>query len=78
MRDIYLDNSATTPVLPEVVEALGQVMLSAYGNPSSARYGPSGGKSHPESRRRVAEVLGAEPQEIFFTSGGTEANNWRF
>jgi cysteine desulfurase len=35
MRDIYLDNSATTPVLPEVVEAMGQVMLSAYGNPSS-------------------------------------------
>ncbi|NLC37830.1 MAG: cysteine desulfurase [Clostridia bacterium] len=77
MRDIYLDNSATTPVLPEVVEAMGQVMLSAYGNPSSLHgKGLQAENLIRESRRRVAEVLGAEPQEIFFTSGGTEANNW--
>ncbi|HHX50193.1 MAG TPA: cysteine desulfurase [Clostridia bacterium] len=77
MGDIYLDNSATTPVLPEVVEAMGQVMLSAYGNPSSLHgKGLQAEKLIQASRRQVAEVLGVEPREIFFTSGGTEANNW--
>lgn len=73
---IYLDNSATTRVLPEAMRAVEQFMCDLYFNPSSA-YGPaiSVERSVEEARGRLAKALGASQNEIFYTSGGTESNN---
>ena len=73
---IYFDNSATTKPWPEVVERAAYVMTDCYGNPSSAHL--LGRRSKEElrrSRRAVADLLGCQPKEVVFTSGGTEANN---
>lgn len=73
---IYLDNSATTQVHPEVVAAMVEMMETDYGNPSSLhRMGMVVEKKMNKAREQVAKALNAKPKEIVFTSGGTEANN---
>ena len=74
---IYLDNSATTKPCREAVEAMTAAMVEGWGNPS-ALYGFGIDTAHAlrDARRKVATVLGAEPDRVFFTSGGTEADNW--
>ena len=72
----YLDNSATTQVLPAVAEKALAAMVEEYGNPSSLHTrGFRARKLVEEARALVAARLGAQPEEVFFTSGGTEANN---
>jgi len=76
MRRIYLDHAATTPVRPEVVEAMSPYFADAFGNPSSIHsYGQEARGAMEEARTAVAELIGARSQEIVFTSGGTEADN---
>lgn len=77
VRLVYLDNAATTPVRPEVLEAmLPYLGREAFGNPSSAhRFGRAARAGIEEAKRTIAEVLGAEPGQVIFTSGGTEADN---
>src|SRR5574341_2352651 len=76
-RITYLDNAATTPVGPEVLEAMLPYLGSeAFGNPSSAhRFGRAARAGIDQARRQVAEPLGADPNQVIFTSGGTEADN---
>jgi cysteine desulfurase len=76
-RLVYLDNAATTPVRPEVLEAmLPYLGADAFGNPSSAhRFGRAARVGIEEAKRTIANVLGAEPNQVIFTSGGTEADN---
>jgi cysteine desulfurase len=74
---IYLDHAATTPVDPRVFEAMRPFLESVYGNPSSLHaWGREARKALEESRAAVAASLGAKPEEITFTSGATEADNW--
>jgi cysteine desulfurase len=74
---VYLDYAATTPVRPEVLEAMMPYLSnSAFGNPSSGhRYGRAARAGIEQARRQIADVLGAEPGQVIFTSGGTEADN---
>lgn len=73
---IYLDYAATTPVKPNVVEAMMDIYQNHYGNPSSIHnIGRDARKYLDDSRRTVAEKLGAQPNEVIFTSGATESNN---
>jgi cysteine desulfurase len=76
-RITYLDNAATTPVRPEVLEAmLPYLGTEAFGNPSSAhRFGRAARAGIEEAKRAVATAVGAEPNQVVFTSGGTEADN---
>lgn len=74
--EVYLDNSATTPLYNEVIEYMASVQADYYGNPSSLhRKGVEAEREINRARREVAAVLGVSPEEIFFTSGGTESNN---
>ena len=76
MNTIYLDNNATTPVAPEVLEEMLPYLKELYGNPSSMH--TFGGQLHrkvEEARSKVAQLIGAEPEEIVFTSCGTESDN---
>ncbi|MDK2895758.1 MAG: cysteine desulfurase [Moorella sp. (in: firmicutes)] len=77
MRRVYLDHSATTPVRPEVLDAMLPFLKEdAFGNPSTIySYGREAKKALDEAREKVAGLIGARPEEIFFTSGGTEADN---
>lgn len=76
MQTIYLDHAATTPIHPEVSAAYIKAMDSVFGNPSSIHsYGRTSRKLLDEARKTIAEALQAEPTEIIFTSGGTEADN---
>lgn len=76
MQTIYLDNNATTQVAPEVVEAMLPFFGQLYGNPSSMHYfGGQVGKYVVEARERMANLIGAHPDEILFTSCGTESDN---
>lgn len=76
MRHVYLDHAATTPLDPAVLEVMVPHLKQDYGNPSSVhRLGRKARFVMEESRERVAAVLGCEPGEIIFTSGGTEADN---
>lgn len=77
MNRYYFDHNATTPVCPEVLEAMLPVMTEVYGNASSIHYfGQAGRQKLDEARRRIAAMLGAKsPDEIVFLSGGTEADN---
>ena len=76
MDSIYLDNAATTPVLPEVVDKIKEVLSSSFGNPSSIHSQGRTAKSLIEATRKyIAKELGAFPSEIIFTSGGTEGDN---
>ena len=74
---IYLDNAATTRTAPEVVDAMLPYFTEKYGNPSSV-YGFAAENKEAVSRQRrvIAEVLGAKENEIYFTAGGTESDNW--
>ena len=74
---IYLDNAATTRTAPEVVEAMLPYFTEQYGNPSAIySLGSAGKKAINEARRTIAAAIGAKPEEIYFTAGGTEADNW--
>ncbi len=74
---IYLDNSATTKVCPEAAQAAFHAMTEAYGNPSSTHtVGRQSLALVDKARKSIADALGARPQEIFFTSCGTESDNW--
>ncbi|MBO4288469.1 MAG: cysteine desulfurase [Lachnospiraceae bacterium] len=74
--EIYLDNSATTPVLPSVKEAMSQMFDMEYGNPSSMHLkGVAAEEKVLEAAKKIAATLGAKEKEILFTSGGTEGNN---
>ncbi len=74
---VYLDNSATTPVKPEVLEAMLPYLKDEYGNPSSIyRKAAAAEIAVRTAREQVAEALGASANEIFFTACGTEADNW--
>ena len=76
MSEHYLDNSATTQVLRPVAERALELMVEEYGNPSSLHTrGFRARQQVEEARALVAQRLGAQPEEVFFTSGGTEANN---
>src|SRR5919198_1145987 len=73
---IYLDSAASTPVADEVIAEMLPYMKHHYGNPSSIhRFGRETARSIQLARKRVAEMIGASPREITFTSGGTEADN---
>lgn len=74
---IYLDNAATTKTAPEVVEAMLPYFTENYGNPSTIySLGASAKKAVTEAREAIAGVLGAGTQEIYFTAGGSESDNW--
>ena len=74
---IYLDNAATTRTAPEVVEAMLPYFTENYGNPSTIYgLGSTGKKAINQARRTIAEAIGAKPEEIYFTAGGSEADNW--
>ena len=77
MKRIYLDNAATTKVTPEVFEAMKEYFCEEYGNPSSAYEfsGKIAGKV-AEAREVIAKAIGASDREIYFTAGGSEADNW--
>lgn len=76
MSMLYLDNAATTPVRPEVLEAMTPYLTRWFGNPSSHHtVGEAAADALDDARRRVARVLGLRAGDIVFTSGGTEANN---
>lgn len=73
---IYLDNAATTPIAPEVVDAMIPVLREVFGNPSSSHsFGREAKALIETSRRNIAKKLNCQPSEIVFTSGGTEADN---
>ena len=74
---IYMDNSATTPVRKEVVEEMIPYLTKNFGNPSSIYdLGKTSKHAVEKARKRVAYAIGAEENEIYFTSGGTESDNW--
>ena len=77
MRQIYLDHASTTPVRPEVVEAMAPYFTEHFGNPSSIYpLGQEASDAVAAARESLAGLIGAAPREIFFTSGGTESDNW--
>jgi len=77
MKNIYFDHAATTSVKPEVLEAMLPYFTEKYGNASSIySLGRENKKAIDDAREKVAKALNTQPKEIFFTSGGTEADNW--
>lgn len=77
MREIYFDNSSTTIVSPKAAETVFRVMREDYGNPSSMHAkGVQAEKYVKDASQTIAGILKVSPNEIYFTSGGTEANNW--
>lgn len=77
MRKVYLDNNATTPLRPEVLEAMLPFYKDLFGNPSSVhQFGRSVKVKVEEARARLAALIGADPSEIVFTSGGSESDNF--
>ncbi|MEO0071088.1 MAG: cysteine desulfurase family protein [candidate division WOR-3 bacterium] len=76
-RSVYLDSNSTTPIDPRVKSAMEPYLEKIFGNPSNLHsYGRECAEGLARAREQVAEFLAAKPEEIFFTSGGTEANNW--
>ena len=74
---IYFDNSATTQPCPEAIQAMTAALTDCWGNPSSLhKLGVEARRRVEAARRAVAKALGAEPDRVFFTAGGTEADNW--
>ena len=74
--NVYLDNAATTPIAPEVIEAMVPVLYNNFGNASSTHaFGRQAKALLENSRRSIAQVLNCSPSELIFTSGGTEADN---
>ena len=77
MKRVYLDHAATTKIRPEVAEVMSAVLSENFGNPSSVhREGQAAKRLLEESRDSIAQDLHCDPKEIFFTSGGTESDNW--
>lgn len=77
MRQIYLDHASTTPVRPEVVEAMAPYFTEHFGNPSSIYpLGQEASDAVAAARESLSSLIGATPREIFFSSGGTESDNW--
>jgi len=77
MRPIYLDYNATTPIDREVAEAVRPYLEEYFGNPSSSHwYGIQAKKAIEKARKQVATLLNCQPDEVIFTSGGTESNNY--
>jgi cysteine desulfurase len=75
-RSIYLDNNATTPVDPEVLDAMLPYFKNVFGNPSSIHnHGRLAKRGLERAREQAASIINADPEEIIFTSGATEANN---
>ena len=75
--EAYLDNSATTRCYDSVAEIVRKTMLEDYGNPSAMhKKGVEAEQYVREAKEKIAKTLKAEPKEIYFTSGGTESNNW--
>ncbi len=77
MKPIYMDHNATTPLDPKVLEAMMVYLTEHYGNASSSthQYGRAAAQGVEEAREKVAELIGAKPREIIFTSGATESDN---
>lgn len=76
-KNIYLDHAATTPLRPEVYQAMKPYLTIRYGNPSSAyQLGEQSANAVAHAREQIANVLHASPEEIYFTAGGTESDNW--
>jgi len=74
-KKIYFDNAATTPLDPEVIEVMVNVMKNTFGNPSSVHaIGRQARVVVEEARKKVASFIHAAPAELFFTAGGTEAD----
>ena len=74
---IYLDNSATTKPCPEAVEAMHKALTENWANPSALyNFGIDTARDLRAARAQVAAAMGAEPDRVFFTSGGTEADYW--
>jgi len=77
MNRIYMDNAATTPVNPEVLTFMLPYFTQVYGNASSIHQtGREAAKAIAEARRQVAAAIGAKPEEVYFTAGGSESDNW--
>lgn len=77
MRPIYLDYNATTPIASQVAEAMEPYLYREFGNPSSSHpYGAEARQAVENARAQVATLLGCQPAEVIFTSGGTESNNY--
>lgn len=76
MTQIYLDYNASTPIAPEVADAMRPFLVDHYGNPSTRHWAGAPAKAaHEQARVQVAALLGCRPDEVVFTSGGTESNN---
>ena len=76
MKRVYLDNAATTPVAPEIIDMMSKMMKSNFANPSSVHsFGRESKIIVEEARKKIAGLLNTSPGSIFFTSGGTEADN---
>ena len=76
VQRIYLDHNATTPLLPEVADRMSAVLHNEFGNPSSVHhFGQQAKAAIDEARTDVANLIGADPSEVLFTSGGTESDN---
>ena len=74
---IYMDHAATTPMYPEVKEAMLPYMEEMFGNPSAVyRFAGKSARAVADARGKIARTIGALPEEIFFTSGGSESDNW--
>ncbi len=75
-REVYLDYAATTPIRPEVFQAMEPYLTKEFGNPSSIHhFGKQARIAIEEAREKIAKALGAKNEEIIFTSWGTESNN---
>src|SRR5271157_4569867 len=76
-RFVYMDHAATTFTKPEVAESMLPFLKERFGNPSSMySIGREGKEAVEKAREQLAKALGAKPEEIYFTSGGTESDNW--
>src|ERR1700722_11537564 len=75
LEPIYLDHNSTTPLDPDVFEAMRPYFLAAGNAESRHAFGRAARRAYENARETTAEILGADPAEVIFTSGGTEANN---